>query len=372
MKLSQLDPRPLNPRQQQLRKVAILITTLDPSLTEQLLADLPASEAAAVRKVAAELIDVDPQERQAVAQAFKQGIASPAVQDAPRLDGVELDASLLARISQDAPEDFPEQETPSSRFWHTLSDSDSATLVEMLGAEQPQTIALVLAQLEPARSAELLAKFSPLLQTEVLHRLAELDPADQRSLEVVQAQLAEWISAQRKKRQRMAVGCELVQRILQDTPAEQRAVLVSQLKQRNPSLGDKLSDQNPAAPAWGRATKPPVKLRPPRGYSPVAPPLAPRTAPLAAQPVEQETGDPLSELEALDDRGLLQALRLADRDTVLLALAGASQGLLRRIVQGLPRRSAKEFRQQIRSVGPVRLQDMLTAQRELVRLGHAP
>jgi len=84
-----------------------------------------------------------------------------------------------------------------------------------------------------------------------------------------------------------------------------------------------------------------------------------------------KTEDPLSELESLDDKALLKALRLADRQTVMLALAGASEGLMKRIVHGLPRRRANQFRQQVRAIGPTRLSEMLAAQHELVRLAQA-
>ena len=51
----------------------------------------------------------------------------------------------------------------------------------------------------------------------------------------------------------------------------------------------------------------------------------------------------------------------------MTALAGASDALMKRIVKDLPRRQAKQFRQQVRNVGPTRLSDMVAAQRELFR-----
>ena len=355
-----------NDRQQQLRKVAILVATLDEPLAERLLADLPAREEAAVRKIVACLEDIDPDEHRAVVAAFRQGYAAPRQPqpELPRmqLEGVELDASLLARMADEesyAPVPAPE---PPANPWQGLSDADAATLVEMLSAEQPQTIAVVLSRLETSRSAELLTKLSPTLQTEVLARLADLDPTDEQTLKVVASQLAQWLTAHRQRQERMAAGRDLVQRILQDAPDNQRAVLLARLGKRNPALAEKLSHD--------------PSLRPPIARQPAKPPTTYQTRPVRAKPpvdlstqLVNESADPLSELESLDDQGLLTALQQADRQTVMLALAGASESLMKRIVKDLPRRKAKQFRQQVLAIGPTRLSDMIAAQRELLRCG---
>jgi len=361
-------------RGQQLRKVAILVATLDEPLAEQLLANLPAREEDAVRKLVEHLGDIDPDEYRAVVADFRSGIVSPSQPTSKpsrtQLEGVELDASLLARM---ADEDFssamPETKQGKSP-WQTLSDADVATLVEMLSAEQPQTIAVVLSRLETSRSAELITKLSPTLQAEVLTRLAELDPADEQTLDVVASQLAQWLDAQRQRRQRMAAGCDLVQRILRDTSEGHRVTLLARLSKRNPTLAEKLSVESHTSQPFARPSS-----RLPTTYQPQPqaatfsnqPPID--VAAPSIEPTTEPTTDHLSELESLDDSGLLRALRQADRQTVMLALAGASESLMKRIVKDLPRRKANQFRQQVRAIGPTRLSEIIAAQRELLRCG---
>jgi len=362
-------------QQQQLRKIAILIATLDEPLSERLLADLPPREAAAVQRIVNQLEDVDPAEYRAVVADFRQGIVDPSRHPSGplggQLDGVELDESLLARMA--APETYHASVTieNDTGSWHTLSDIDAAPLVEMLSLEQPQTIAVVLSRLETDRAANLIGKLPPALQAEVLLRLADLDPADERTLEVVESQLAAWIDQQRQRRKRLTAGRDLVQRILQSTPTSQRAALLTQLGERNPALVESLA--TPPHEPLPRERQPYV-AQSPENESQVAPSDATVDAshvgsgmPTIRTVPTIESSDPLSELEALDDQSLLRALRLAERQTVMLALVGASAGLMKRIVQGLPRRRANQFRQQIRAIGPTRLSDMLAAQRELVR-----
>jgi len=189
-----------------LRKVAILVATLDEPLAERLLADLPAREADAVERIVEQLDDIDPAEYQAVINDFRQGIVEPPRRQTEssqtQFEGVELDESLIARMAEPT-HDLPPAEN-SAGPWQALSDTDAATLVDMLSAEQPQTIAVVLSRLETARAAELVGKLSPALQAEVLTRLADLDPADEQTLQVVASQLAGWIGEQRRRQQRMA------------------------------------------------------------------------------------------------------------------------------------------------------------------------
>ncbi len=354
---------PKSDRQQQLRKVAILVATLDEPLAERLLADLPAREEDAVRKLVQQLGEIDPKEYRAVVADFRRGFAPPAKPaDQPtrpqpartQLDGVELDPSLLARMANEDLSTTMPAPKQNANPWQTLSDADSVALVEMLSAEQPQTIAVVLSRLETSRSAELITKLSPTLQAEVLTRLADLDPADEQTLNVVASQLATWLTAQSQRQQRMAAGRDLVQRILHDAPDSQRAVLLTRLGKRNPALAEELSVEP--------RTSPPVAPRLPSLPSTYQPRPKPTTPSIAS-------ADPLSELEALDDQRLLKALQQADRQTVMLALAGASESLMKRITKDLPRRKANQFRQQVRAIGPTRLADMETAQRELLRYG---
>ncbi|MGI9428976.1 MAG: FliG C-terminal domain-containing protein, partial [Bythopirellula sp.] len=340
------------------------VATLDEQLAQRLLASLPAREAAAIQRLAEQLNDVDDVEHRMVVADFRKEYSAPSEHPLPsprnKLDGVELDESLLARLDDEEMLSTAIPPTPAQSPWEALSAADLESLVDLLAAEQPQTIAVVLAKLDSSQAAGLLTQLTPTLQTEVLVRLGNLDPADDRAVEVVGAQLTQWMASQRQQRERTAAGRDLVQRILQDTPASQRAVLLARLDQRDTNLTAKLDYHSE-----------PNKSRPSRTYTnPQELPSRTRAAAHAFEPPLQPvaaTSDPLTELESLDDQALLRALQVADRQTVLLALAGAGDELLKRIVRGLPRRRANQFRQQVRAIGPTRLSDMLAAQRELLR-----
>ena len=74
----------------------------------------------------------------------------------------------------------------------------------------------------------------------------------------------------------------------------------------------------------------------------------------------------MEEFDRADDSTLLAAFRHAEHEVVMLVLASANKSLLRRVLRGMPRRQAKQLRNQLRKVGPTRLSDLLAAQQSLL------
>ena len=360
-----------NERDRQLRKVAILIASLDDPLAERMLADMPAADAQAVRAAVDRLDHVDPEEERNIVDQFRRStrLATPHSTEPHSIVGVELDASLLARIEQQDSNDWEKPAEENRSPLAVLTDAEAATIVDALSREHPQTVAVVISRLDHVAAAKILTLLSPYLQVEVLERVAELDPADQQSIEVVESHLAQWINQQRQRTERMAAGAEFVQRILQSTPEEDRTAILTRLDKRNPELAGRFGRPEGGA---GRST---VRQPPPRSQISKkqfgAKPQAAGRLRLSAEPVLQPqvttSANPLGELERVDDATLMAALTQTDRQIVTLALAGASEELMNRILRRLPRRQAKDFRKRLRDIGPTRLSDMLAAQQQLAR-----
>jgi flagellar motor switch protein FliG len=263
----------------------------------------------------------------------------------------------VARFDETGPSAHSTTSAKSPAPWDSLSDAETATIVEALTREHPQTVAVVVSRLEPAAAAKILSQLPGTLQADVLGRLAELDPADEHSVKVVESQLSQWITRQRERKQRLAAGLDLVSRILESTPPSERTVILTRLSGTNPDLAERINRPGPAvspAPAPEKPAKIKQLFRPTDRYKP-APVIPP-------QPV---IADPLGELEQLDDATLMATLTRADRHVVTLALAGASERLMKRVLGRLPRRQSKQFRISLRDIGPTRLSDMFAAQQEL-------
>jgi flagellar motor switch protein FliG len=359
-----------NENDQQMRKAAILIGSLDEALAEQMLAEMPAAAAQAVRETIARLDDVDAEEARDIVDQFRRGTRRAVPHD---IEGVELDASLLARIEQHDAGEFEQPVEERRNLLAEFTDAEAATIVDALSREHPQTVAVVISRLDQVAAAKILSLLSPNLQVEVLERVAELDPADVQSLQVVESHLAQWINQKRQRTERMAAGAELAQRILQGTSQEDRAAILTRLDSRNPKLAKRFGQSETGA---GQSADPQPPRRPKitRERFEKAASLrragklrASNEVESSAKPEQAASPDPLGELEKLDDATLMETFTQSDRQIVTLALAGASEVLMKRILRRLPRRQAKEFRKRLRDIGPTRLSDMFAAQQQLAR-----
>jgi hypothetical protein len=74
------------------------------------------------------------------------------------------------------------------------------------------------------------------------------------------------------------------------------------------------------------------------------------------------------DLLELDDRSLAAVIAAAQAELALLALTGAPQRLVDRVLKQLPRGEAKALRKRIAQTGPLRLRDIQRAQEQLARI----
>ncbi|WP_197530630.1 FliG C-terminal domain-containing protein [Bythopirellula polymerisocia] len=351
-------------RDNPLRKVAILIACLDEEWSERVLSSLPADQAEIVRQRVEQLAEIDPEEQREILREFRRNFSQSMM---PSSEGVELDLTLQERIQRD--NYSPPTESPR-RPLETLSEADTEFIVEMLVDEHPQTIALVLSRLDTERAVEVLGKFSPSIQADIMQRLAELDTIDDESVQVVESQVARWISEQRERKARMSAGMDMVERIMSKTPPAQRNKILAEFNKNNSVFALKLareavhpSPQKTAIQTPERKLSPPLVQSAPRIVPPQpAKAPAPPKNPFASYTTEQCAAG----LESLDSGTLLSALSQCEAQVVRLALVGASEKLLKRVLAGQSRREAKLFRQSLREIGPIRISDIVSAQQELL------
>jgi flagellar motor switch protein FliG len=337
-----------------LRKVAILVASLDEAWSERILASLPPQQARSVRQQVERLTDVDPDEQREIVAEFRRSLAQPTEEAS---SGVELDASLLKKIDDGDYRTTPHREMPSLS---SISSTDTDFLVEMLAGESTQTVAVVLARLNADRAAELLGKFSPGTQREILARLEELDTTDEHSIKLVEAQVNQWIANQRERRRRMAAGKEMVDRIVSRTPQGQSSahddssIIVMKTPRTSSRIANEYLGNSPARENLPR----PMRYEP----TPAKPVIQAKPNPFAHLSVSES----LKALEKLSTSTLATALSQCESQIVTLALVGASERLLKRVLKGLSRQESEIFRRQLRDIGPTRISDILAAQHEVL------
>ncbi|HWB10034.1 MAG TPA: FliG C-terminal domain-containing protein [Pirellulales bacterium] len=306
-------------REEKLRRAAIVVLTLDEATAEKVLAQLPADDAARLRRLMVDLESVDAdEERRTLGDFLRQRPAKTRERDW----GVELklsSASSRPDVGANAPAPATEDDKAPFRFLHAARGDK---ITPFLVGEHPQTIAVVVSHLPDDRAAAVLAQLDGDLQAGVIRRLIDLDQADPEVVREIEVALESRMLEQALAERRQETGLESLERILEAAEPALRRRIVENLTRHSPHLVE--------------------RFRPP----------------------EFEFDD----LQRLDESTLATVLAAAGPEITRLALAGADAEFVNRILEPLSPAEAKKMRRMIERIGPVRLSDVEEAQRELARI----
>jgi flagellar motor switch protein FliG len=352
-----------------LRKAAVLIRSLDADTAAAVLSRLSPAEAKAVRLAIHSLGEIDDDERADVSAEFRR--TGAVAQEDPR-HGVELD--LSSSFSSSTPMQSLASSRPiirsTPRPFEFLEQARVEALVPYLAREHAQTVAVVLSYLAPARAAQVLAALPEKLQSEAIDRLSILGDTDPSSLEVLERELAEWVSRQQATRTRPTQRIDTVAAILAAADMSARNEILGNLVKHNPDLARQVAPAKakpelrtkPVAASISDAGLPLTAFKP----TPPAPEPAPIPIPVAARIPEPVLPTlHMDDLTRFDAAALNAVLKSVDAELLTLALVGASDALVDRITAPMPPRVAKAFRQRLHNTGPTRLRDVEAAQHEV-------
>lgn len=412
-----------------LRQIAVLVDSLDVQAADRLLDQLPEELQQRVRDAVMNLTGVSDAERNEVLTEFRRGAAS-SNQNKSKLSDEASSRSTTSTTYQPAWRGSVGQRTPtaaadaveprtssaesgesqptysrplasplaqartsatnfgSSSQTHTppptrstdLSDTleaiDVETLASVVLRESPPVLAAVLSLLSPMRAAKLLELCSPELQIEALERLQHLEELDDEIVHFLQQELNGAIRQRSKLKQRQRVGSQALADIMMAARhlenSQVTRVLQTQLQgesrhkyESNSRARSKTNDLAAGFPDHQSS-------RDPRRGAGLE-----KASENRLVSSELEHSDALADIEArMDfadlvqcDAASLQALLATAKPQVtLLALRGAPQLLLDRVLKMLPRNEAKEVQFRVQNLGPTRIQDIQQAQQYLLRL----
>jgi len=366
--------------EQAIRRVAILIATADHQTADALLERLEPEQAAAVRKYAVGLQEVDETERDDILSEFTQNRfttsshaadAYAAMNDSPRNApadhfvpslmpsqrpaGIDLsgDAVIQLRIPGSTLDSVEEQTGLESdkrtRPLNSLKATGASELAKFLEKEGPQTIAVVFSHLDPAQASAVLEQLPLSQRGEVLERLTKLEETDEEIIHEVELGLQEWLTQQTKRERRRRAGVSAVARILDAANNDLRHQLLADLADRDSELTEQIE-------VLGVST-----VR--QDYQPDLVSFVPTPEPtIEAEPM------PLEDIAKLRTTTLIRILEACDRNTLLLALAGAEPEIVSDILSVLGLADGREIREAIGQLGPMRLSDVDACQDRLGRL----
>jgi flagellar motor switch protein FliG len=210
---------------------------------------------------------------------------------------------------------------PAGRtMWDKLGNVNEAVLANYLKNEYPQTVAVVLSKIKPEHAARVLGSLPEDFALECVQRMLRMEPVQREILDKIEQTLrTEFMSnlARTSKRD----SHEMMADIFNNFDRQTEARFIAALEERNRESAERI-----------------------RALMFV-----------------------FEDLSKLDPGGVQTLLRAVEKDQLALALKGASDALREMFFSNMSERASKIMREDMESMGPVRLRDVDQAQMSMVQ-----
>ncbi len=211
---------------------------------------------------------------------------------------------------------------PAGRtMWDKLGNVNEAVLANYLKNEYPQTVAVILSKVRSDHAARVLTSLPEDFALECVQRMLRMEPVQREILDKIEATLrTEFMSnlARTSKRD----SHEMMADIFNAFDRQTEARFIGALEERNRESAERI-----------------------RALMFV-----------------------FEDLSKLDPGGVQTLLRAVEKDQLGLALKGASEGLREMFFSNMSERASKIMREDMESMGPVRLKDVDAAQTAMVQV----
>jgi len=214
-----------------------------------------------------------------------------------------------------------EAATEVSAF-HMLQNMDEKQLISFLESENPQTAALILANLKPKQAASILSQLPENMQADIAYRIATMErtsPEFVRDIEqILKQQIDTAFGADLKK----LGGTEAVASILNSVNRSAEKAILESIRDRDPELADEISSM--------------MFL--------------------------------FEDIVKLSDFAVQRILKEVDTKTLAMALKAANDELKEKVLRNVSERVAEMLKDEMEYLGPVRVRDVENAQKRIVEV----
>ncbi len=209
---------------------------------------------------------------------------------------------------------------PAGRnIWDKLGNVNGDVLANYLKNEYPQTAALIISRLAPEQAADVLSLLSADFAFEVIKRIILMDPVKQEVLDRVEKTLrTEFISGLSKAQK--FDNKQLIAEIFNRLNRNDESKFMSMLEQYDNNIADKI----------------------------------------------KSLMFTFEDIKRIGPNGVQAVLKLCDKNKLPLALKGASEEIRKMFLDNMSQRAAKLLRDEIESMGPVKLKDVDQAQSDII------
>jgi len=304
-----------------IKKAAILLISLGPEISSQILKLLPDKM---IQKVTSEIANVkyvEPKEREKVIEDFMDMASA---NEYILNGGMDYARNLLTKAlgtarADDVLQELSQMELKEAPF-AILRKTDTHQLASMLANEHPQTIALIMCYIEPVKAAEILSMFPNDLQAEVAERIGVINRASPEVIKRIETILKNKFENNMESEAENIGGVKKLVEILNSVDRNTEKSILGDLEKTQPELVETLK------------------------------------ASLFV----------FEDIVTLDSGSIQRVLREVSNEDLALALKGASEEVTSTVYANLSKRAAETLHEDIEFMGPVRLKTVEEAQHRIV------
>ncbi len=303
----------------ELRKAAIVLTSLPQDLAAQLLAKLEPKQVELVSIEIAKLGGVPAEEQQQVIREFAASNPGAGVAS---VGGLDVAKSLVEKAlgrAAGATLETVRQSIEALPFGF-LQKVDSQNLLTFLIDEHPQTIALVLSHLPPTQAAAIIAALPPDRQLSVIRRIANMGQTSPEIIHDVEEGLSNRMASVMSQQFEKAGGVETVAEILNVIDRATERTILETLAQDDPELVDEIRRRMFV----------------------------------------------FEDIVKFSDREIQTILKNVESSQWAMALKGASEELKQKILGNMSKRAATLLLEEMEYLGPVRASNVQQVQQQIV------
>jgi flagellar motor switch protein FliG len=305
------------------RKAAILSLMLGDETASQIFKYLREDEIERIAKEVAALGAVAPESGEGVLEEFHHMalaaafVARGGVEFAQQLLLKSLSPELARRVIDRVVRSFQ-----STAGFTSLAKADPQQLSKFILAEQPQTIALILAHLDSSHAAQLLSLLPETLRVEVLTRMARLDEISPDVVSRISSVIEQRLKSLGTSSHESYGGVRAVAELLNRLDRTVSQPVIESLEGQNPDLA--------------------VSIR--------------------------NLMFVFDDLAKVDDTAIREIVQRADRKVLTVALKGTTDDMRSRFLRNMSKRAADMLREEMDVLGAIRLREVEKAQHEIVAI----
>jgi flagellar motor switch protein FliG len=225
--------------------------------------------------------------------------------------GDDKAASVLGRINPGH----------GSKGLEILTWMDARSIADMIKAEHPQVVAIILSVLETGVAAEVLNFLPPDARAEIMQRVASLEQVQPSAMDELEAIMTKQFSTNSSSKSSSLGGVKAAANILNQTKTTLEAAVMSGLRDIDPDLMQQIQDNMFT----------------------------------------------FENLVSVDNKGIAKIMANVEPDMMMKALKGASEAVKEKFLGSMSERARGMFRDDMEALPPMRLSDVETSQKLIMR-----